>query len=138
FALMAIISCKEKSSEVEIDEVKTETPADSVIPQDTLVNEQKVAAPDLAVANEPQEKEIVVETKAATVDYASFGSNISADKALSKSEMMKKYAGLKKGDTSAVKFKSTIKDVCKKKGCWMKMELADNSESFVRFKDYGF
>ncbi|UPT72363.1 MAG: DUF4920 domain-containing protein [Flavobacterium sp. JAD_PAG50586_2] len=31
-----------------------------------------------------------------------------------------------------------MKSVCKKKGCWMKMELAGDSNNFVKFKDYGF
>ncbi len=75
--------------------------------------------------------------KIVEVQYATFGDKISADKALSQEQMMKKYATLKKGDTVTVKFKSTIKEVCKKKGCWMKMDLA-GKESFVRFKDYGF
>jgi hypothetical protein len=135
FAMLLISSCKEKSSEVEVDEVQTVTPADSIIPQDTTVMETATEA-----APEPVEaaQEIKVESKTAKVEYATFGAKFSEEKALTKSEMMKKYANLKKGDTISVKFKSTIKDVCKKKGCWMKMELADNSESFVRFKDYGF
>jgi len=37
-----------------------------------------------------------------------------------------------------VQFESNIKSVCKKKGCWMKMELAGDDNSFVKFKDYGF
>jgi hypothetical protein len=52
--------------------------------------------------------------------------------------MLKKYKTLKKGDSISVKFKSTIKEVCKKKGCWMQMDLSDNNQSFVKFKDYGF
>ena len=52
--------------------------------------------------------------------------------------MLKQYKSLKKGDSVAVKFRSNIKDVCKKKGCWMQMDLTENKESFVRFKDYGF
>ena len=52
--------------------------------------------------------------------------------------MLKKYKTLKKGDSIAVKFKSTIKEVCKKKGCWMQMDLSESKQSFVRFKDYGF
>lgn len=31
-----------------------------------------------------------------------------------------------------------ITDVCQVKGCWMKVDLADGEEVFVRFKDYGF
>ncbi len=37
-----------------------------------------------------------------------------------------------------VQFESNIKSVCKKKGCWMKMDLVGDNTSFVKFKDYGF
>jgi hypothetical protein len=70
--------------------------------------------------------------------FASFGAKITADSALTNEEMLTKYSTLKEGDTINVKFKSDIKDVCQKKGCWMNMNLAKNKESFVRFKDYGF
>ena len=52
--------------------------------------------------------------------------------------MMKKFADLKEGDTLEVKFKSEINEVCQKKGCWMTLDLADDKEAFVKFKDYGF
>lgn len=42
------------------------------------------------------------------------------------------------GDTINVKFASKIKEVCSKKGCWMKLPLGDDAETMVRFKDYGF
>lgn len=71
-------------------------------------------------------------------DYALFGDKFTASKVLSNAEMLKKYKSLKKGDTIKVQFKSNIKEVCKKKGCWMSMDLTDSNESFVRFKDYGF
>ena len=45
---------------------------------------------------------------------------------------------VKKGDTLSVQYASNIKSVCKKKGCWMKMELSDKETSFVKFKDYEF
>ena len=60
------------------------------------------------------------------------------DGALSTDEMMKKFADLKEGDTLEVKFKSEINEVCQKKGCWMTLDLADDKEAFVKFKDYGF
>lgn len=70
--------------------------------------------------------------------YASFGAKISQDGAISKEKMAAKYAKLKPSDTIAVKFKSKIKDVCSKKGCWMNLELGDGKEAFVKFKDYAF
>lgn len=71
-------------------------------------------------------------------DYALFGEKFKVTKILTKEQMLKKYKNLKKGDTIVVQFVSNIKAVCKKKGCWMKMELAGDDDSFVKFKDYGF
>ncbi len=71
-------------------------------------------------------------------DYASFGEKFKVNRVYNKAEMMKQYKKLKKGDTLVVQFESTIKSVCKKKGCWMKMELKDDNASFVKFKDYAF
>lgn len=71
-------------------------------------------------------------------EYALFGDKFKVTKVYNKAEMLKKYKNLKKGDTIVVQFESNIKSVCKKKGCWMKMELAGDDDSFVRFKDYGF
>ena len=71
-------------------------------------------------------------------DYAIFGDSISADKAISSEDMLVQYDKLKPGDTLNVKFKSNIKNVCKKKGCWMTIELPSGKEAFVKFKDYAF
>lgn len=80
-------------------------------------------------ATKPVEKEVA---------YESFGAKIVADDALNATEMLEKYKSLKPGDTIDVKFTSNIKEVCKKKGCWMSVALADNKETFVKFKDYAF
>lgn len=71
-------------------------------------------------------------------NYALFGEKFKVTRVYTKNEMLKKYKKLKKGDTITVQFQSNIKAVCKKKGCWMKMNLAGDDESFVKFKDYGF
>lgn len=71
-------------------------------------------------------------------DYALFGEKFNVTKILTKDQMLTKYKNLKKGDTIVVQFVSNIKAVCKKKGCWMKMELAGDDDSFVKFKDYSF
>ncbi len=70
--------------------------------------------------------------------YSSFGDSISDEGAVTKEEMLKKFDALKEGDTLNVKFKSKINDVCQKKGCWMKLDLANEKEAFVKFKDYAF
>ena len=70
--------------------------------------------------------------------YASFGDEITDEKALNSDEMFQKFQNLKVGDTVNVKFASKIKEVCSKKGCWMKLPLDEKTETMVRFKDYGF
>jgi hypothetical protein len=143
--LLALAGCKDKSEEVKVDETKIDTPVDSIADKDTVAVMETEAAPAVEAeaatpeqqATEAKLSEMAKETKPA-FKYAAFGSKITADKALTKEQMTQKYASLKKGDTVNVKFKSKIMSVCKKKGCWMKMDLADNKESFIRFKDYGF
>ena len=144
-SLAVFASCADKSKEVKVDETTIETPADTAsVTKDTVVSTEQDATEVTEVAvtkDEVKEDKKVIEvvpTKEVKVEYASFGDKILADKALTKDQMLAKYKTMKKGDTLAVKFKSKINSVCKKKGCWMKMDLANNSESFVRFKDYGF
>lgn len=72
------------------------------------------------------------------IAYASFGDSITAEGTLTKEELLDKYSNLKEGDTIEVKFASVIKDVCQKKGCWMNVELGEDKNAFIRFKDYGF
>lgn len=70
--------------------------------------------------------------------YTSFGDKISEDKAITSQEMFTKFENLKLGDTINTKFVSEIKELCSKKGCWMKLSLSKESETMVRFKDYSF
>lgn len=70
--------------------------------------------------------------------YSSFGDEIVAQKSLSALEMEERYRDLKPGDTVEVKFATTINDVCKNKGCWMKVDLPEEEDVMVKFKDYGF
>ena len=72
------------------------------------------------------------------VSYTSFGDKIPEDKAITSQEMFTKFENLKLGDTINTKFVSEIKELCSKKGCWMKLSLSKESETMVRFKDYSF
>lgn len=72
------------------------------------------------------------------IEYVSFGDEITDVDAISAEEMRTKFKNLKRGDTLNIKFTSTINEVCKKKGCWMKLDLGEEQESMVRFKEYGF
>jgi hypothetical protein len=71
-------------------------------------------------------------------DYVSFGDKFQPKKVLTEKQMLKKYKSLKKGDSVKVVFQSNIKSVCKKKGCWMNLDLTDGNKAFVKFKDYAF
>ncbi|TYP99456.1 uncharacterized protein DUF4920 [Tenacibaculum adriaticum] len=73
-----------------------------------------------------------------TSTFVSFGDKISAEDAISQAEMSKKFENMLVGDTIDVKFATKVGEVCQKKGCWIKVPLEGEKESFVRFKDYAF
>lgn len=73
-----------------------------------------------------------------TINYQVFGDSITVENALTKEEMLAKYENMKPTDTLEVKFASEIKATCKKKGCWMTLNLANDKEAFIKFKDYAF
>ena len=73
-----------------------------------------------------------------TTKFDSFGAMISNEGAIESKAMLEKFQSLKAGDTVSIKFASKIDEVCSKKGCWMKLDLADGTQTMVRFKDYGF
>lgn len=89
--------------------------------------------------NEKSQEIPVVETSELELSdiYQSIGDEISDKDVISSNELLKKYQNLKIGDTLNLKFQSEVKEVCQKKGCWMKVDLGAE-EAMVRFKDYGF
>lgn len=50
----------------------------------------------------------------------------------------KLYGTLQVADSLNMQLRGTITEVCQAKGCWMKVDLEDDREVFVRFKDYAF
>ncbi|AKA34171.1 DUF4920 domain-containing protein [Flagellimonas lutaonensis] len=48
------------------------------------------------------------------------------------------YKSLAANDTLTTQLTGQITEVCQAKGCWMKVDLEDGSQVFVKFKDYGF
>lgn len=139
---LSFIACKKSEAEQAepvVETVTVDTEVDSAI-----VNQDE---PAQIVAPSEDKKEtgtvskpapIKANTTDANIEYASFGDKFQPKQVMTSEQMMAKYATLKKGDTLDVRFASTIKEVCKKKGCWMSMQLPNGKESFVRFKDYGF
>ena len=72
------------------------------------------------------------------MQYQSYGVEISPENSLSSAEMEVRYQDLKIGDTVEVSFKTDVNEVCKTKGCWMKLDLPGEEDVMVKFKDYGF
>ncbi|PYE80978.1 uncharacterized protein DUF4920 [Winogradskyella epiphytica] len=72
------------------------------------------------------------------IAYASFGDEINDSDVFSAETIMEKYKNMKVGDTLTSKIKGEIKEVCSKKGCWMKVDVDGANEVMVTFKDYGF
>lgn len=70
--------------------------------------------------------------------YNSYGEDISAESCLSAIEMEERFNNLKPGDTIEVSFKTRVNSVCKNKGCWMTLDLPQEEDVMVKFKDYGF
>lgn len=76
--------------------------------------------------------------KAEVENFQSFGEKIEAAKSFDSKKMLATYAVMKETDTLKTKFTAKVKEVCKSKGCWMKLELENGEEAMVKFKDYGF
>lgn len=72
------------------------------------------------------------------IAYVSFGEKIQADQALAAKEMNEKFKDLTPGDSVQVKMTSKVNSVCQTKGCWMRLDLGNEEEVMVKFKDYGF
>lgn len=83
-------------------------------------------------------EEIEVVEMSEPMAYASFGEKIDDNAVISASDLMSQYAKMSIGDTLLVKTSGVIKEVCSKKGCWMKLDMGDDQVVRVTFKDYGF
>ena len=63
---------------------------------------------------------------------------MTGENVLTASEMSERFQALSEGDTIEGKFMAEVSSVCKKKGCWMNLELEDGEETVVKFRDYDF
>lgn len=87
--------------------------------------------------NKSQEA-VVNPVKVEKIEYASFGKEIIADDAVSASSMAAHYKTMNAGDSINSKIIAEVHEVCQAKGCWMRLNLDDENEVMVKFKDYGF
>lgn len=84
------------------------------------------------------QNEVETTAKQEKVDYASFGKEIIATDAIAASSMVAHYKTMNAGDSIPSKIVAKVNDVCQAKGCWMRLNLDNNNEVMVKFKDYGF
>jgi hypothetical protein len=85
-----------------------------------------------------QASETPVEDVVVIENVDAFGEEFEVTDIKTKDQMASLYASLNEGDTLAVQFESEIQATCKKKGCWMSLDLGNEDKAIVRFKDYGF
>lgn len=90
-----------------------------------------------ACNNTTNEAEVKVESENVEIatDYQYYGDSISTDNAIKAGEL---FALIEGKDSLDVKVAGKINGSCKAKGCWMKMDLGNDKEMHVTFKDYGF
>jgi hypothetical protein len=65
-----------------------------------------------------------------------YGEKVNPEGALALVDVVNKVMG--GNDFAEVKIVATVKEVCAKKGCWLKLELPQGEEVMVKMKDYGF
>lgn len=75
------------------------------------------------------------QVSAQTSKDGAFGATITEANSV---EASKVVALLKDKKSVEVKLKGTIIQTCKKKGCWMEMDLGNGKKMRVKFKDYAF
>jgi len=72
------------------------------------------------------------------IAYATFGKEIVSNDAVIAKSMAAHYESMKEGDSIDSKMTAKVNKVCQAKGCWMTLDLGDDKEVMVKFKDYGF
>ncbi|WP_223033113.1 DUF4920 domain-containing protein [Hanstruepera marina] len=89
--------------------------------------------------NNEQKTELeTVEVETPEIAYASFGDKIEADNAVDASVMAEKFKAMQVGDSVSSKMVAKVDEVCQAKGCWMRLDLGNDEQVMVKFKDYGF
>ncbi len=72
------------------------------------------------------------------VGDANVGDVYGANVTVGKNFNAKKLTGKLQEGPIDTKLKAKVLEVCPKKGCWIKVELEDKSEAFIKMKDYKF
>lgn len=67
-----------------------------------------------------------------------YGAQFEVGQLQQRQDVWQNYNTMTTTDTLKLQFKTTVKEVCKVKGCWMIVDLTNGEQVMVRFKDYGF
>lgn len=97
--------------------------------EDTAETTEVEVTEEEAVEEEVEEEELMAESG------AKYGMEIDENGAMNMTEFETRMQGK---DSLNIKIEGVAKDVCKKKGCWMKVETASGDMMRVTFRDYGF
>ena len=65
----------------------------------------------------------------------SYGENIEEESIIDNSQIQNLFLAKEKFNA---KLKAKVTDVCQMKGCWMKLDIGNEKEIMVNFKDYSF
>lgn len=78
------------------------------------------------------------ETAIIADDYQSFGKKFGTQNTWSDKKFLSAMADLSLQDTLQVKLRAQVHAVCQKKGCWVKLDLGQEQNMMVKFKNHAF
>lgn len=70
--------------------------------------------------------------------YNKYGSDFEMTEIIAADNLLTKYENIPLSDSLDVTIRAEVNSVCKAKGCWMKLDMTDEEEVMVKFKDYSF
>ncbi|MDT0678157.1 DUF4920 domain-containing protein [Autumnicola musiva] len=91
----------------------------------------------LLSCNDSKEEKVSQNSKE-PISYEAFGNKIQSEKILTSAQMQEEFKKMEVGDSLQVSMETNIMSVCKKKGCWMTLQMPGGEEVMVKFKDYAF
>ncbi|OMP30369.1 DUF4920 domain-containing protein [Mangrovimonas sp. DI 80] len=92
----------------------------------------------LLVSCKNESKDLANQEAKKEIAYVSFGNPTEANNAIAASDLASLYESISAGDSLSTKVVAKVDEVCQAKGCWMKLDLGDEKQVMVKFRDYGF
>ncbi|WP_053975642.1 DUF4920 domain-containing protein [Mangrovimonas xylaniphaga] len=92
----------------------------------------------LLVSCKNESKDLANQEAKKEIAYVSYGNSTGANNAIAASDLASLYESISAGDSLSTKVVAKVDEVCQAKGCWMKLDLGDEKQVMVKFRDYGF